>query len=140
MKQISCKNKIETLLDLVGFSASTLCAIHCAILPFLISFLPLLGLEFLENPVIEWVFLASSITLAFTSFLIGYYKHHHDNEALSIMLIAFIFFVIGNTNAFQGNPSTLFEEICLALGGIIMAYAHYRNWKLCKINNCKICK
>jgi hypothetical protein len=56
------------------------------------------------------------------------------------MLVAFIFFLTGHTNNMQGNPSTMLEEICVPIGGLIMAYAHYRNWKLCKENNCKICK
>jgi hypothetical protein len=137
------KNKtinINSIIDTLGFSASTLCAIHCAILPFLISTLPLLGLEFLNDPYIELTILASSIALALMSFIVGYYKHHHNDEPLSIMLVAFIFFLTGHTNNMQGNPSTMLEEICVPIGGLIMAYAHYRNWKLCKENNCKICK
>jgi hypothetical protein len=38
MTQISHKNKTATLFDLVDFSASTLCAIHCELLPFIITF------------------------------------------------------------------------------------------------------
>ncbi|MFO0322705.1 MAG: MerC domain-containing protein [Bacteroidota bacterium] len=127
---------INSVLDALGFSASTLCATHCAILPFVMSFLPFLGIEFLSNLNFELVMLGSSVLLAFTSFLVGYYKHHHDNEALMIMLVAFIFFVLGHVN----QMPTIFEMICTPIGGFIMAFAHYRNWKLCKEKNCKICK
>ena len=140
MKQLTLKSITSSFFDVLGFSASTLCAIHCAILPFVISFVPLLGFEFLNNPNVEWIFLGSSVALALTSFLIGYYRHHHDDEPLSIMLIAFIFFLIGSTNAIHESTTTLFEEICFPIGGVIMAFTHYRNWKLCKERNCKICK
>lgn len=136
MKQIILKNKIASLFDILGFSASTLCAVHCAILPFILSFLPLFGMEFMSNPKYEWAMLISSIFLAFTSFLIGYYKHHQDSEALSIMLIAFIFFVFGDPH----NSPALLNEISFPIGGGIMAYAHYRNWKLCKEKDCKKCE
>ena len=135
MKQIILKNKIASFFDVLGFSASTLCAVHCAILPFVLSFLPLLGMEFISNPKFEWTMLISSIVLALTSFLIGYYKHHRDSEALSIMLIAFIFFVLG----YPRDSPAILNEISLPIGGVIMAYAHYRNWKLRKENDCKKC-
>ncbi|HEY8783887.1 MAG TPA: MerC domain-containing protein [Mucilaginibacter sp.] len=41
-------------LDRIGMTAFTLCAIHCAIVPLLITSLPLLGLGFLANPWFEW--------------------------------------------------------------------------------------
>jgi len=136
MKTIAPKNRIAYLSDAIGFSASTLCAIHCAILPFVISFLPLLALEFLSKPKLEWAILSVSIALALTSFIVGYYKHHHDIEAIMIMALAIAFFVNGRLH----DLPTLFEEICTPIGGITMAYAHYRNWKLCKLRKCKICK
>ena len=34
--------------DGLGVAASVLCAIHCAAMPFVVGFLPLLGLGFLE--------------------------------------------------------------------------------------------
>ena len=135
MKQQILKNKLSSIFDILGFFASTLCAIHCAILPFILSFLSLLGMEFMSNPKFEWAMLINSIVLALTSFLIGYYKHHQDSEALSIMLIAFIFFVLG----YPRDSPALLNEISLPIGGVIMAYAHYRNWKLCKEKDCKKC-
>ncbi len=139
MKYTILKNIRFNLFDMLGFSISSLCSIYCIILPFILSSLPLLGLKFLGSPTLELTILLFSITLAFISFLIGYCKHHKDDEALSIMLIAFIFILISHTNIVQGNTSTLFEQICMPIGGMIMAYAHYRNWQLCKENNYKKC-
>lgn len=133
---MSSKQNATKILDLLGISASTLCAIHCGLLPFIISVLPLIGLEFLSSSWFEWFMLASCGVLALTSFLVSYKKHHHSDEPISIMLIAFIFFVVAQTN----GASDLVNQICMPIGGIIMAYAHYRNWKLCKEKNCKICK
>ncbi|HEY2583370.1 MAG TPA: MerC domain-containing protein, partial [Mucilaginibacter sp.] len=46
--------KHKSGLDNVGMTASVLCAIHCALVPLLITSLPLLGLGFLANPWLEW--------------------------------------------------------------------------------------
>lgn len=135
MKPIVIKNTIASLFDILGFSASALCAVHCAILTLIFSFLPFCGMEFMSNPKLEWIMLISSIFLALTSLLIGYYKHHQDSEALSIMLIAWILFVLGYPRDFP----VLLNEIALPVGGVVMAYAHYRNWKLCKEKSCKKC-
>jgi hypothetical protein len=135
MAQLILKNKFSSLLDLIGFSASTLCAIHCALLPLVLSFLPLLGMGFLGTQKFEWIMLLSSIAFAMSSFLRGYYKHHKHDEPISLMLIAFIFFMLG----YPRVSPVLLNEISLPIGGFIMAYAHYRNWKLCKEKNCEKC-
>ena len=44
------KTKYSSRLDHAGMTASILCAIHCAIVPLLITLLPLAGLGFLANP------------------------------------------------------------------------------------------
>jgi len=128
--------RINSILDTLGFSASALCAVHCAILPLIMTLLPLTSLESLSEPFIEWIILGCSVLLAFTSFLFGYYKHHRSSEPLFIMVAAFIFFVIGHIN----NEPTIIEIVSTPIGGFIMAYAHYRNYKLCQETNCKICK
>lgn len=136
MKSNTIKYSIGYVADALGFSASTLCAIHCALVLVALTFLPMLGLNFFASHTFEWIMLGSSVLIAFISFLIGYYKHHHSDEPLSLMLIAFIFFTLGHPREIPN----LLDEIFLPLGGIMMAYAHYRNWKLCKETNCKICE
>jgi hypothetical protein len=51
-------------LDAVGFTASTLCAIHCAVTPLLLTALPLAGLKFLAHPAIETAMIMLSLLIA----------------------------------------------------------------------------
>ncbi|MBL6731116.1 MAG: MerC domain-containing protein [Bacteroidia bacterium] len=134
-RNITVLGFFSSALDTIGLSASGLCAIHCALVPLILTFTPLLSLGFFDSPLFEWIMIGSSVTLALTSFINGYYKHHHSDEPLSIMLIAFIFFTLGHPRDIE----TLVTPICMTFGGIIMAYAHYRNWKLCKEKNFKVC-
>lgn len=111
-------------LDFVGFSASLLCAIHCAALPFLLSLAPLTGLQFLDNHWIEYAIIALSFIIATTSLLHGYRKHHNKRVTLVIALIGFALIGTG-----QVMESEWLEALFTSVGGITIAVAHLINWK-----------
>jgi len=61
--------------DRVGATASFLCAIHCALLPFVLALLPFLGLEFLADHRFERDFVFFACTLALFALVGGYRRH-----------------------------------------------------------------
>jgi hypothetical protein len=62
-------------IDRLGASVSLVCAIHSALTPFAATILPLLGIGFLVDKRVEYVFLAVSLTLAATSACWGVRVH-----------------------------------------------------------------
>ena len=61
--------------DWVGVTASIACAIHCAAMPFVIAYLPSLGLSFLADEAFhQWMALACFL-LAIAAFIPGLKKH-----------------------------------------------------------------
>ncbi len=62
--------------DWLGVGASVLCAIHCAAMPFVIGFLPLLGLSFLADPAFHQWMVAICLALALVAFVPGWRRHH----------------------------------------------------------------
>lgn len=108
------KYSFSHFIDGLGFSASTLCAIHCALLPVAITMLPMAIPSFLATDVFEWVMMGSSTGVALVSFLIGYYKHHRSDEPLSLMLIVFIFFTLGHPRELD----TWRDQVFLPIGGV----------------------
>ena len=50
--------------DRLGAAAATLCAVHCALLPLAMAFLPALGLEFLGSHAFEGFFLGFTMVFA----------------------------------------------------------------------------
>lgn len=114
-------------LDFVGFSASLLCAVHCAALPFLLSLAPLAGLQFLNTPWIEYAVLLISFFIASYALVHGYRKHHHKPMALFIVITGFILICIGHLL----QPE--WQEILLtSCGGATIAIAHLVNWRYIK--------
>ncbi|SDM70959.1 MerC mercury resistance protein [Catalinimonas alkaloidigena] len=111
--------------DFVGFSASLLCAFHCAALPFLLSLAPLAGLQFLHTPWIEYTILLVSFLVASYALIQGYRRHHHKPTAL--LLVTFGFLLISTGHFLPGE----WQELLLSSGGaILIALAHLLNWKL----------
>lgn len=119
------KNQFVGLnLDFAGFTASLLCAIHCAALPFLLSMAPLAGLQFLDNPWIEYAIILLSFFIASSALIHGYSQHHHKSLALSVAIAGFVFIALGHTIV-----SEQMEGYFTASGGVLIAVAHVINWK-----------
>ncbi len=124
-------------LDFVGFSASMLCAVHCAALPFLLSLAPLAGLQFLNDPWIEYVIILTSFFIASYALLHGYRRHHKKPLALIIVTVGFLLILIGHL-----LDDEWIEIILTSCGGATIAIAHLINWKYMKqvqvgLSNCK---
>jgi hypothetical protein len=113
--------------DAIGFSASTLCAIHCAAMPLLLTALPLAGLKFLAHPAIEAAMLVLSLMIGATSLRHGYRKHHRKFTALLILITGFAMIFAGHFVL----PAP-YGEVTIPSGAGIVAIAHLVNWRLCR--------
>jgi hypothetical protein len=78
------------ILDNIGFSLSTLCAIHCLIFPFLLILLPLVGMAFFLNATAEKVFVVGSVLLAALSLYYGF-RHHKSWKPFALYLVSATF-------------------------------------------------
>jgi len=63
--------------DALGIAASVACAIHCAILPLILSSLPLFGINIINNGSFELFMIALAMVIGVYSLWHGYKKHHH---------------------------------------------------------------
>lgn len=119
-------------LDRIGITASTACAIHCAVLPFVITLLPLWGIEFLASPSIEIMMIVLSLTLGIWSLSKSYRNAHHRLGPILTLILGFLFIAVGH---FAGIE--MLEPILIPLGGFTIATAHYINLKFTKTCNHK---
>lgn len=114
-------------LDFIGFGTSMLCAVHCTILPFLLSIAPLAGLQFLNNHWIEYSIILLSFIIASFALVHGYRQHHHRSTPLMIVLLGFL--LIGAGQLLNAEWT---EILLTSLGGITIAIAHLINWNYIK--------
>ena len=68
--------------DLLGITASVACAIHCAAMPFVIGFLPALGLSFLAEEAFHKWMAGACFVLALAAFIPGWRRHRRCAPAL----------------------------------------------------------
>jgi hypothetical protein len=65
-------------LDALGITTSLACAIHCAVLPFLISSLPIFGINIIENARFEFFMIVLACLIGCLALFHGFRKHHHN--------------------------------------------------------------
>lgn len=115
---------IRSYLDLLGFSASFLCAVHCLVMPLVLSMGLLGGMSWLESAWVEWSFILSTLVLGSWS-LVGSLPKHRNMTPILIAGVGFVLIVVLH-HAFENTIGHYFS----ALGGVLIAYAHYLNWRL----------
>ncbi len=111
----------------VGATASLLCAVHCALLPFVLALLPLVGLGFLAGHAFERVFVACAAALASAS-IVTAYRRHRRPQALFLMLPGIALLVFGIV--VNIDVHVVFHTVAVVCGGVLVAGAHVTNLAL----------
>ncbi|MEC3966181.1 MerC domain-containing protein [Flagellimonas halotolerans] len=111
--------------DIIALTSSFICAIHCAAVPILLSFPSLSSLHFLHNPLIEWSFIGLGVVFVFVSLWPSYKKVHRKSGPLLIAALGFGTIALGRLD-FSGT----WEVVHTVFGAIMVAVAHFINWKL----------
>ncbi|MFI5154079.1 MAG: MerC domain-containing protein [Chitinophagales bacterium] len=110
-------------LDFLGIGASVICAIHCAILPMLLSSLPLFGINIIHNSWFEALMILLALAIGSISLIHGYRKKHTE-------IFPLIFFSLGMGLLFARKYCPVYEVwlVPIALMGIVTA--HIANFRL----------
>lgn len=128
--------KISPVYDIIALTSSFLCAVHCAFVPIALSFSSLGSLTFLTNPWIELVFIAMGLVLVAVSLYPSYKKVHRNTFPVKLAFVGFICIALSRLDI-----NELWEPFFTVIGAAIVAYSHYKNWKLSKSThlhqNCK---
>jgi len=119
------------MLDRIGITATSLCALHCILLPVILPALPLLGLGFLADHTWEHVFLVMTAVLGSFALFSGFKKYHKRLYPFYLLFLGvFIYWI-------KHDFSEALEPYFIILGASLIVAAHVINIKLC--NSCKQC-
>jgi len=132
------KLKTHSKLDKAGATASFLCAIHCALMPLVITQFPIIGLSFFASETMEWLLFASSAGIGVTSLCFGYTKHK-SKLALAVLSVGLTFLAIGRILHEHIKVHHTFDVyvLMLVIGGFMVACSHFINHRLC--HSCTVC-
>jgi hypothetical protein len=118
------KGKYTSRLDNAGMTASILCAIHCAIVPLLITMLPLAGLGFLANPLIEWSMIIFALCVGTYAIGLSYFRTHHKPLPAILLITGFLVIIAGHVFVHDWH-----EAIVVPIGGFLIATSHFFNYR-----------
>ncbi|PWU02256.1 MAG: MerC domain-containing protein [Bacteroidetes bacterium] len=111
--------------DALGIATSVACAIHCAVLPLVLTSLPIFGVNIINNYLFEYGMILLAFLVGAFTLLHGFKKHHHKKLPLTVFSIGIFFLVLKET----------FHEfhIWLLVPAVVMIItAHFLNYNYCR--------
>jgi hypothetical protein len=112
--------------DALGIAASIACAIHCAVLPLVISSLPILGINIINNFWFEIFMILLAMSIGLHSLTHGFKKHHHR-------LLPIVVFIIGIVLLLVKQVFHQYQIWFLVPAVILIVSAHFINYRQCRI-------
>ena len=123
-------SKTQSTTDKVAISLSLVCIIHCFFAPSLIIFTYGFLSFSVENEFIHYVILILALPISILALSLGY-RNHKNITFLLIGILGLSFLI---TAVLFGEGSL--EKILTVIGSITIAYAHFRNHRVCKQQDC----
>lgn len=120
-----CSMRLKLNWDVLGISASIACAIHCAVLPLVLTSLPVFGVEIIDNAGFEIVMIMIAAAVGVYSLYHGYKKHHRQLTPLFIFTFGILFLCakqVWHEQQLWLLPPAVF----------FIVTAHYFNYRSCK--------
>jgi len=111
-------------LDIIGCLVSFLCAVHCAILPVLLSAGMIINLGWIASGYFDWILLVSSLLIAFRALSKGF-MHHYKHGPSFLALAGFLLMGAG-----LGR-----HHVLMVGGGVFIIVAHLLNWYWMAVDN-----
>ena len=116
--------KVKLNWDALGITTSIACAIHCALLPIIVTTLPVLGINIVNNMAFEWSMIVLAFVVGSYALFHGYQTHHRSLFPLLLFAIGFLFLLL---KQFFHQ----FEYFFLIPAVLFIVSAHYYNFRLC---------
>ncbi len=126
-KDMSASHSSLRQADRLGFAASLLCAVHCALLPLLLALLPVFGLSLGGWIDIDQAFVVFATLLGATTLTLGY-RRHRAFRAWALLLPGLALVWAGAFTRLHDHGVT--HAVVMVTGGLLLAGAHLWNLRL----------
>ncbi|MBS1567787.1 MAG: MerC domain-containing protein [Bacteroidetes bacterium] len=120
--------KLKLNWDAIGITTSLACAIHCAVLPLLLSSLPILGINIIDNPGFEYSMIGLAFAIGTGTLYHGYRKHHHRLLPMGLFCTGMVL-LLGKQLWHEAHLFLLFPAV------IAIISAHFLNFRLCRAHD-----
>ncbi len=111
--------------DALGIAASIACAIHCALLPLILTSLPILGINIINNLYFEIGMILLAMIIGIYSLNHGFKKHHHKKLPIIIFIVGMILLIIKQIYH-------QYQIWFLIPAVVLIVSAHFINYRKCQ--------
>ena len=118
--------------DSLGSVGALLCAVHCALLPFALVLLPMVGFGILASPAFERGFVLFATALAVASLWNGHLRHRRY-RAMAILLPGLALLWAGILVP-SVHEAAFLHAGAMSVGGALVAIAHLVNLRLTELH------
>ena len=116
--------------DKMALSLSAACVIHCLFAPTLIIFAYSFLSFSIESEIVHYIILILALPISLLALTLGYRNH----KVLSFLITGIFGLSLMLLAVLLGEGTS--EKVLTVIGSSIVAYAHYRNHKICKELEC----
>ncbi len=116
--------------DKMAMSLSAACLIHCLFAPTLIIFAYSFLSFSVESEIVHYIILILALPISVLALTLGYRNH----KVLSFLITGIFGLSLMLLAVLLGEGTS--EKVLTVIGSSIVAYAHYRNHKICKELEC----
>ncbi len=113
--------------DRVGFAASFLCAIHCALWPWLLALAPAFGLELGGWIDLDQAFVVFATLLGVSTLTLGW-RRHRGFHAWALLAPGLVLVWLGAFSPLHTH--SMGHAIVMTVGGLLLSLAHLVNLRL----------
>lgn len=127
-------SKVVGFMDIAGVFASTLCTIHCILLPIVVVLLPVFAKPIMEHDFVHVGLAGFVLVFCLMAYIPGYMAHH-DKKLIWIGAagITLVFFATFVARAW----GEVMEGIIITMGNTVIIFGHMLNRKLLAHAKCK---
>jgi hypothetical protein len=111
--------------DILGISASVLCAIHCAILPLLLVSLQVMGVNVIHNPSFEYGMIILAFVVGSLALSHGF-RHHHRHPGPWLLFTAGLLLLVAKQIWHQYELRLLPFAVVLIIGAHVLNHRFSR--------------
>ena len=122
--------KAQMTSDKLAISLSAACIIHCLFAPTLIIFAYSFLSFSVESELVHYIILLLALPISALALILGYRNH----KVLSFLMIGIAGLSLMLLAVLLGEGTS--EKVLTVIGSCSVAYAHYKNHKVCKELEC----
>lgn len=134
MRFVSRKMGTQYILDRLSIGASVVCAVHCAVLPLLLTLSPAIALFMGDEHYFHWILVWLVLPTSFIAALMGC-RRHRDllvMAGIGLGLVLLVATAIYGHDLLGENG----ERIATVCAAFLLAVSHWRNYTLCRRQDC----